>query len=205
MRARARRAGTNGLTVLRRQFLSLIVLLFVFPVALGFIEPWDGEDERWIPWAVAVASLCALALMTWILSDLSRPSHRRPSRVRIGRGSSSGSAWQSRRRCSASAGCSSGGASGSAHRPGIHPRHAVDDGPDPGGHRAKATRDQRGGVPALSPRRPFRSSCEALGTGLVARASLVSPLVVSIRPKNIHPSVCRMSCPRLVLMMGPAT
>jgi hypothetical protein len=66
MRAGARRAETNGLTVLRRLFLSLIVPSFLFLVALSFIEPWDGGDERWVPWAVAVASLCALALMTWI-------------------------------------------------------------------------------------------------------------------------------------------
>jgi hypothetical protein len=61
MRVRARRGGTNGLIVLRRMFLGLIVPLFLFLVALSFIEPWDGGDERWVPWAVLIIGIVSLA------------------------------------------------------------------------------------------------------------------------------------------------
>ncbi len=66
MRVRARRAGTNGLIVLRSLFLSLIFPLLLFPVALTFTEPWDDGDEQWVPWAVVGAGLYALAAIAWI-------------------------------------------------------------------------------------------------------------------------------------------
>jgi hypothetical protein len=61
MRIRGNRRQTNGLIVLRSVFLSLVVPLFLFLVALTFIEPWDGGDERWTPWMVLAIGVLSLA------------------------------------------------------------------------------------------------------------------------------------------------
>jgi hypothetical protein len=61
MRIRANRRQENGLIVLRSVFLSLIVPLFLFLIALTFIEPWGGGDERWTPWAVLAVGVVSLA------------------------------------------------------------------------------------------------------------------------------------------------
>jgi hypothetical protein len=66
MRVRARRRETNGLVALRSVFLGLIVPLLLFIVVLGFIEPWDGGDEGWVPWAVVVIGIASLAYVAWI-------------------------------------------------------------------------------------------------------------------------------------------
>lgn len=63
---KARRKETNGLVVLRRVFLGLIAALLSFVLALSFIAPWDGGDERWVPWAIAALGVYALAAMVWI-------------------------------------------------------------------------------------------------------------------------------------------
>jgi hypothetical protein len=61
MRIRGNRRQANGLIVLRSVFLSLIVPLLLFLIALRFIEPWDGGDERWTPWAVLAIGVVSLA------------------------------------------------------------------------------------------------------------------------------------------------
>lgn len=66
MRARGRRKETNGLVGLRSTFLGLLGSLFFFLFAMSFITPWDGGDERWVPWAVAAVGVFALAQMAWI-------------------------------------------------------------------------------------------------------------------------------------------
>jgi hypothetical protein len=66
MRVRARRRETNGLIALRSVFLGLIVPLLLFLVVLGFIEPWDGGDEGWVPWTVVVIGIASLAGLAWI-------------------------------------------------------------------------------------------------------------------------------------------
>jgi hypothetical protein len=67
---RQRRMQANGLIALRSVFLSLVGVLFLLPVALSFIEPWDGGDERWIPWAVVVIGTIELA---WVARVRRRP------------------------------------------------------------------------------------------------------------------------------------
>jgi hypothetical protein len=70
MRARWWRKETNGLIAIRGRFLGFLVSLFLFVFAMSFIAPWDGGDERWVPWAVAALGVYSLAAMAWI--------HRRP-------------------------------------------------------------------------------------------------------------------------------
>jgi hypothetical protein len=67
MRVRARRRETNGLIVLRTVFLGLIPGLFLFPVALSFIEPWDGGDEGGLPLAIVAIGIVSLVWEAWIL------------------------------------------------------------------------------------------------------------------------------------------
>jgi hypothetical protein len=64
-RARGRRRERNGLIDLRSKFLGVLVPLFLFLWAMWFIAPWDGGDERWVPWAVAALGVYALAAITW--------------------------------------------------------------------------------------------------------------------------------------------
>ena len=66
MRARWWRKERNGLIVLRGRFLGFLVSLFLFVFAMSFIAPWDGGDERWVPWAVAALGVYSLAAMAWI-------------------------------------------------------------------------------------------------------------------------------------------
>jgi O-antigen/teichoic acid export membrane protein len=70
MNVRAWRKETNGLIVLRSVFLGLLVTLFLFLVPLSFIAPWDGGDERWVPWAVVVIGIASLA---WVARIRRRP------------------------------------------------------------------------------------------------------------------------------------
>jgi len=70
IRFRAWRKETNGLIVLRSVFLGLLVTLFLFLVPLSFIGPWDGGDERWVPWAVVVIGIASLA---WVARIRRRP------------------------------------------------------------------------------------------------------------------------------------
>jgi hypothetical protein len=70
MRVRARRREPNGLVTLRSAFLGLVAPLFFFLVAFGFIEPWDGGNERWVPWVVVVFGIVSLA---WIGRIRRRP------------------------------------------------------------------------------------------------------------------------------------
>lgn len=59
-----RRAAEDGLTSLRRVYLSLVDSLFLFLVAFTFISPWDGGDEGWIPVAVfALGAYCLVAVI----------------------------------------------------------------------------------------------------------------------------------------------
>jgi hypothetical protein len=64
MRAKARGRETNWLILLRTIFLALVPALFLFPVALSFIEPWDGGDERWVPRAVLLSGIVSVV---WVL------------------------------------------------------------------------------------------------------------------------------------------
>ncbi len=58
---RVRRGGeTNGLTILRTIFLAFVAALFLYFVAFSYIEPWDGGDERWLPWAVVAIGIVSL-------------------------------------------------------------------------------------------------------------------------------------------------
>jgi hypothetical protein len=66
MRARWWRKETNGLIAIRGRFLGFLVSLFLFVFAMSFIAPWDGGDERWVPWAVAALGVYSLAAMVWI-------------------------------------------------------------------------------------------------------------------------------------------
>jgi hypothetical protein len=63
MRVSARQRQTNGLIALRSVFLSLVVALLFFVVVYGVITPWDGGDERWVPWTVVVIGIGSIA---WI-------------------------------------------------------------------------------------------------------------------------------------------
>lgn len=67
---RARRRETNGLVILRSLFIALVAALFLFIVALSFIAPWDGGDERWVPWLVILGGIVSLA---WVSSIRQRP------------------------------------------------------------------------------------------------------------------------------------
>ena len=58
------------LVVLRTVFLGIVVSLFLFLWAMSFITPWDGGDERWVPWAVAAIGIISLA---WVASIRRRP------------------------------------------------------------------------------------------------------------------------------------
>jgi hypothetical protein len=66
MRARGWRRERNGLIVLRSRFLGVLVPLFLFLWAMRFIAPWDGGDERWVPWAVAALGVYSLVAIAWI-------------------------------------------------------------------------------------------------------------------------------------------
>ena len=69
---RVRRGGeTNGLTILRTIFLALVAALFLYFVAFSYIEPWDGGDERWLPWAVVAIGIVVAELR----GDLSAEIH----------------------------------------------------------------------------------------------------------------------------------
>jgi len=70
MNVRRWRKERNGLIVLRNVFLGLLVSLFLFVFALSFIAPWDGGDERWVPWAVVVIGIVSLA---WVARIRRRP------------------------------------------------------------------------------------------------------------------------------------
>jgi len=70
MRVRARGRETNGLIVLRSVFLGLVAALLLFVVPLSFIGPWDGGDERWVPWAVVAIGIASLA---WVARIRRRP------------------------------------------------------------------------------------------------------------------------------------
>jgi hypothetical protein len=52
--------GLGGLTIIRTVFLSLIVSNLVFLEAFRFVVPWDGGDEKWVPWGVTALSCWAL-------------------------------------------------------------------------------------------------------------------------------------------------
>lgn len=64
------RTEESVLVVLRTVFLGVVVSLFLFLWAMSFITPWDGEDERWAPWAVAAIGIISLA---WVASIRRRP------------------------------------------------------------------------------------------------------------------------------------
>jgi hypothetical protein len=64
-RARGRRRERNGLIDLRSKFLGVLFPLFLFLWAMRFIAPWDGGDERWVPWAVAAMGVYTLAAIAW--------------------------------------------------------------------------------------------------------------------------------------------
>jgi hypothetical protein len=66
MRVRARRRETNGLIALRSVFISLVAALLFFVVAYGFITPWDGGDERWVPWTVVAIGIGSLVYIARI-------------------------------------------------------------------------------------------------------------------------------------------
>ena len=66
MLARARPGETNGLIVLRSVFVGLIAAPLLFLFALSFIEPWDGGDERWVPWVMILIGIASLALISSI-------------------------------------------------------------------------------------------------------------------------------------------
>jgi hypothetical protein len=66
MRARWWRKETNGLIAIRGRLLGFLVSLFLFVFAMSFIAPWDGGDERWVPWAVAALGVYSVAAMAWI-------------------------------------------------------------------------------------------------------------------------------------------
>jgi hypothetical protein len=70
MRLRARPVETNGLVLLRSVFLVLVAALLLFVVPLSFIGPWDGGDERWVPWAVVAIGIISLA---WVARIRRRP------------------------------------------------------------------------------------------------------------------------------------
>jgi hypothetical protein len=70
MNVRAWHKERNGLIVLRSVFLGLLVTLFLFLVPLGFVAPWDGGDERWVPWGVVVIGIVSLA---WVARIRRRP------------------------------------------------------------------------------------------------------------------------------------
>ncbi|MGH2529602.1 MAG: hypothetical protein ACRDH0_09775 [Actinomycetota bacterium] len=70
MNVRRWRKERNGLIVLRNVFLGLLVSLFLFVFALSFIAPWDGGDERWVPWAAVVIGIVSLA---WVARIRRRP------------------------------------------------------------------------------------------------------------------------------------
>ena len=91
MRFRARPVEANGLILLRSVFLVLVGALLLFVVPLSFIGPWDGGDERWVPWAVIAIGTISLA---WVARIRRRPSlrlRRRPLPVITEHCSSSGS------------------------------------------------------------------------------------------------------------------
>jgi hypothetical protein len=66
MGLRARPVETNGLILLRSVFLVLVAALLLFVVLLSFIGPWDGGDERWVPWAVVIIGIASLAYVARI-------------------------------------------------------------------------------------------------------------------------------------------
>ena len=65
MKAR-RRTEANGLVALRTMFVGMVVSLLLFLLALSFLGPWEGGDERWVPWTVAALGVYTLAAMAWV-------------------------------------------------------------------------------------------------------------------------------------------
>ena len=60
----------NGLILLRSVFLVLVAALLLLVVPLSFVGPWDGGDERWVPWAVVAIGIISLA---WVARIRRRP------------------------------------------------------------------------------------------------------------------------------------
>ena len=60
------RTEESVLVVLRTVVLGIVVSLFLFLWAMSFITPWDGGDERWVPWAVVVIGIVSLAYIARI-------------------------------------------------------------------------------------------------------------------------------------------
>jgi hypothetical protein len=60
------RPEESVLVVLRTVVLGIVVSLFLFLWAMSFITPWDGGDERWVPWAVVVIGIVSLAYIVRI-------------------------------------------------------------------------------------------------------------------------------------------
>ena len=57
---------TNLLVGLRSMFLRFLISLFLILWGFTYIAPWDGGDERWVPWAVAAFGLISLAATAWV-------------------------------------------------------------------------------------------------------------------------------------------
>jgi hypothetical protein len=65
-RMSGRRTKESALIVLRTVVLGIVASLFLFLWAMSFITPWDGGDERWVPWAVVVIGVVSLAYIARI-------------------------------------------------------------------------------------------------------------------------------------------
>ena len=66
MTGRAWRRETNLLVGLRSMFLRILISLFLFLWAFSYVAPWDGGDEKWVPWAIAATGVYALVAMAWV-------------------------------------------------------------------------------------------------------------------------------------------
>jgi hypothetical protein len=66
MRGRAERTQTTVLVGLRSIFLRHLISLFLFLWAFRYIAPWDGGDERWVPWTIAATGVYALVATAWV-------------------------------------------------------------------------------------------------------------------------------------------
>lgn len=66
MTGRAGRRETNLLVSLRSMFLRILISLFLFLWAFSYVAPWDGGDEKWVPWAIAATGVYALVAMAWV-------------------------------------------------------------------------------------------------------------------------------------------
>ena len=55
-------SARKGASVVKRGWIVAVALVLVAEIALGWLNPWESRDGRWLPPAVVVLFLILLAI-----------------------------------------------------------------------------------------------------------------------------------------------